>query len=227
MAWLATGALPLWRGRVIAGEMAAACQLLAPAEAREAPAPPAGARCGPADAEGIHDCEIGWTEDRMRNLWQPQELTNWCWAAAISMLFSASGLVMSQPGIVEWQYGDVLDEPEHLKDILDLLNRAWSDGQGQHFHFVTTMAGQRADLRSLAEPLLADMDSGRPWLIFHGSHVVLLARVTFEFNVRTGRKRIVGGSVLDPMPGEGVRPLREDEWVPRYAVRVRVVADND
>lgn len=212
---------------MIAGALAAACQLLAPVAATEAHAPPAGARCSLPDADGIRRCAIGWTEDRMRNLWQPQELTNWCWVAAISMLFSASGLVMSQPGIVERQFGDVLDEPEHLKDILDLLNRAWSDAQGQHFHFITAMAGQRTDLRSLAEPLLADMDIGRPWLIFHGSHVVLLARVTFEFNVRTGRQRIVGGSVLDPMPGEGVRALRDAEWVPRYAVRVRVVADND
>ncbi|WP_374669585.1 hypothetical protein [Ramlibacter sp.] len=204
-----------------------AASLLAPAQAREAAALPAGARCGPAGADGGRHCAIGWTEDRMRNLWQPQEETNWCWAAAISMLFSASGLVMSQAGIVERQYGAPLDEPEHMADVLDLLGRAWSDAQGNHFHFITALAGRYLDLRDLAAPLLADMSQGRPWLIFHARHVVLLARVTFEFNERTGRMRIVGGSVLDPNPGEGVRALRADEWVPRYAVRVRVHADND
>lgn len=171
-------------------------------------------------------CEIGWTEDRMRNLWEPQALSNWCWVAAISMLFSASGMVMSQPGIVERMYGDVLDEPEHMADVLELLSRAWSDGHGNHFHFVTAQAGRNVDLRSLAEPLLADMSLDRPWLIFHARHVVLLARVTFEFDPRTGHRRIVGGSVLDPNPGGG-RALRADEWAPRYAVRVRVVVDND
>ncbi len=187
---------------------------------------PASARCAPDASNGQHQCAVGWTQAHLYNLWQPQELTNWCWAAAISMLFSASGLVMSQPGIVERHYGELLDEPEHLQDILDLLNRAWSDAQGRRFRFVTEIAGRGVDLRSLAGPLLADMDLGRPWLIFHARHVVLLPRVEVETDARRRAARIVGGTVLDPDPGQGVRPLRADEWVPRYAVRVRVVADD-
>jgi len=195
--------------------------------AQESVALPAAARCAPEASDRSRLCAIGWTEHRMRNLWQPQELTNWCWAAAVSMLFSASGMVISQSDLVEEQYGEVVDEPEHMADVLDLLNRAWSDDQGRRFRFVTELAGRGVDLRSLAEPLLADMEEGRPWLIFHARHVVLLPRLDVEVGPGSSTVRIVGATVLDPNPGEGVRALRADEWVARYAVRVRIEALDD
>jgi len=186
------------------------------------------ARCDPADARGRMHCVVGWDDERMLAALEPQQASQWCWAAAIASLVKDAGIVQSQMAIVEDQFGAVLDLPTTKTGLLALLNRVWVDARGNTFRSRATELPPGQDLRALAEQVLDELDAGRPLILGVRNragaqgHIVLLAQAHFELFLNQDAYRITGGKVIDPAPGEGVRPLYYPEFRPAFVATVRV-----
>ncbi|WP_374669583.1 hypothetical protein [Ramlibacter sp.] len=186
------------------------------------------ARCGPADALGRMHCAVGWDDDRMLGALEPQQALQWCWAAAVASLIKDAGHVQSQMAIVEEQFGAVVDRPLTKHGLLDLLNRVWTDERGNTFRSRAAELPPAGDLRAVAPTVLNELDAGRPLILgvrggpASQGHIVLLAQAHFELYLNEDAVRLTGGKVIDPAPGEGVRPLRFTEIRPFFVATVRV-----
>jgi len=198
------------------------------APARDAVTIAPSAHCSPADARGRMHCVVGWDDERMLAALEPQQASQWCWAAAIASLVKDAGIVQSQMAIVEDQFGAVLDLPTTKSGLLALLNRVWADPRGNVFRSRATELPPATDLRTLAEPILDELDAGRPLILGlkprpgAQGHIALLAQAHFELFLNQDAYRLTGGKVIDPAPGEGVRPLYYLEYRPAFVATVRV-----
>ena len=65
-----------------------------------------------------------------------QRMSQWCWAASISMVFSYLGHPVSQPRIVAEVYGSLLNIPQPGYLLAQQLNRSWLDDWGRPFPLV-------------------------------------------------------------------------------------------
>lgn len=198
------------------------------APARDALTIAPSAHCEPADARGRMHCVVGWDDERMLAALEPQQASQWCWAAAIAALVKDAGLAHSQLTIVEDQFGAALDLPTTKGELLALLNRVWADPRGNVFRSRATALPPDTDLRTVADTVLDELDAGRPLILgLRGrpgvqGHIVLLAQAHFELFLNQDAYRLTGGKVIDPAPGEGVRPLYYLEFRPAFVATVRV-----
>src|SRR5437764_11638959 len=72
---------------------------------------------------------------------QQQKMSQWCWAASISMLFSYYGHPVSQEKIVQSLYGRIVNLPSGTGwNIASRLNRSWVDDNNQRFQSQLTAA---------------------------------------------------------------------------------------
>jgi len=145
-----------------------------------------------------------------------QESREWCWAACIEMVFAYYGHRVSQSRIVRETWGGLVDKPVHKRQLLDDLNRDWTDNRGRRFR-------SNADVFDRPAAGVPDLRRNRPLILGTLGHTVVLTAITLEIDDFSGRWNIAGAVVHDPWPGHGARILSGEEWRNvRFAVRVEL-----
>jgi hypothetical protein len=182
--------------------------------------------CAKPDRKGVQRCRTGLPRQRMQQLLRMQEDTQWCWAAGIAMVFASMGLEVEQGHVVRANFGELLNWPARDREITRLLNRRWQDRSGRAYVASARTSEVEVDISRHAPHLVEELASGRPVILAAMKHLVVLAEVEFERSA-DGESRIVGGTVLDPAAGRGIRPLEEHELKPTYLARIRVEPADD
>ena len=145
-----------------------------------------------------------------------QESREWCWAACIEMVFGYYGHRVSQSRIVRETWGGLVDKPVHERQLLDDLNRSWTDNRGRRFR-------SNADVFNQPAAGVADLRRNRPLILGTLGHTVVLTAITLEIDDFSGRWNIAEAVVYDPWTGHGARILSAEEWRNvRFAVRVEL-----
>lgn len=188
----------------------------------------AAVRCAPSDAAGIERCVAGLGAATVQRIYQPQEASNWCWAASISMVLRRYGLQVGQQQVVRTRLGRADNVRVSADAIGDLLTRSWDDAAGRHASSSATLLPPWHRALGLAAPeVLDDLAQGRPLLVGAEEHAMVLVQLVFERRT-DGRAltpagvRIVRAVVLDPASDAWLRSLRAGERHPDYVARVQV-----
>ena len=147
----------------------------------------------------------------------PQQQSNWCWAACISMIFAFYGYSVQQSTIVSEIFGSAVDRPGAPNMILAELNKLWTDERGRRFR--SQGDAQTANAFSAVK----DLQANQPLIIGSHGHAMVLTALTGDTNVQTDQYQFVEAIVRDPMVG--MRRLDPREWnMISFAARVRVVS---
>ena len=147
-----------------------------------------------------------------QNAYRPQDASQWCWAASISMLFNYYNHPVSQQAIVQSLYGRLIDLPSGPGwNIAARLNTAWVDGNGKRFRAHLTGAYDfDAGVMTISNAMLVnELDQDRPVIIGTRGHAVVGTAVQY-LQGPTG-PFITGIGVFDPWPGRGARGLDQRE----------------
>ncbi len=189
--------------------------LLAPASSRAQPP------CSAADARGVSDCHVALSDAVVGQMLQAQERPRWCWAAAISIVFARYGYALAQSDIVERMYGLPADlgMPTHF--LPAVIEREWvSDGRALKASAHYQAAAPGRTVPASATLLVSSLQAGHPLILSSNGHAVVVVGIRFE---RQGQAlRFTGGTVIDPMPGVGLRPLHADELGVALLARVEI-----
>lgn len=179
--------------------------------------------CGSPDAGGTRLCRAGLSDESVQRMVSVQEQSQWCWAAAISMIFAHHGYQVAQQEIVKDGYGVAADLPAPSGQAMtNAMSRAWTDTRNRPFKARTQASdalGRRYQVSN--DRVLAELMAGRPLLVGAMRHAVVLVRLSYQMRA-DGGVRIVSGTVIDPQPGQGVRPLLRGEMHPTYVAAVHI-----
>ena len=211
---LRRSSLPSFRSFLAVSALAA---LAFPSQAQEV--------CGTPNLYGVSICSAGLPSESVQQLAVVQEQPQWCWAASISMIFAHHGYAVRQEEIVKEGHGEVVDLPAPSGQAMTkALSRAWVDGKARTFQGQVAASDTYAREFQVSEhKVLAELADGRPLLIGAMNHAVVLVGLRYEKSER-GNVRILGGTVIDPRPGVGVRPLMGGEMKPTYVAAVEMMA---
>lgn len=172
-------------------------------------------RCG-YDGYGRQICTVGIPSFQAQQIAERQYMSEWCWAASISMIFNYYNHPVSQARIVKEAYGRIVDMPGSPLAILRSLNRPWVDDNDEEFsvvadHFTANYLTAIEDLRN---------DS--PQLIGALGHAVVLTAMTFV-DTPAG-PQVISAIVRDPWPtSPSRREMTAQEWYNvQLGVRIRV-----
>jgi len=125
---------------------------------------------------------------------------------------------MPQHEIVRQTWGDIVNMPGHPDQILDNLNRPWTDERGRRFRVMGDT--YTANEYTAAQDLTNDM----PLIIGTLGHAMVLTSILYTRD-KSGNGEVNGVVVRDPWPGVGRRQLSGEEWYYRaFLARVRVYA---
>lgn len=172
-------------------------------------------QCGN-DAYGRPLCTVGISTFEIQKAAQQQYMSQWCWAACISMIFGYYEHPVSQARIVREAYGGIVNMLGSPHAILRSLNRRWTDDNGEEF-------------RVTADPFTAnyltaidDLKDDEPQLIGALGHAVVLTAMTYY--ITPNGPYVVSAIVRDPWPGRpSRREMTSDEWYNvQFAARIRV-----
>jgi hypothetical protein len=164
-------------------------------------------------------------KDKLAHIYASQEMSEWCWAASISMLLGYYGHSISQQRIVQSIYGGIANIPGDAGALLHSLNRPWTDDDGSRFSvstnglFVPELGS--ADLNN--SDIVSALDSDDPILYCTMQHAMVLTAVSYV----GGPYNIVSGWVMDPWPGNGLRALTPQEMRPYPMGTLRMAATID
>jgi hypothetical protein len=180
-------------------------------------------QCGAPDAAGIQQCRAALAPDAVQRMATVQERSNWCWAASMSMIFAHHGYTLTQERIARTRYADGADLGASPTDITRLLDRPWQDTQGRSF-VSSVRSGSRTErgFKFGNDTVIRELIAQRPLLVGTHSHALVLVAVEYERFTLQDAVRITGGTVIDPWPLQGVRPLRPAELRPGYVAAVQV-----
>lgn len=180
--------------------------------------------CTPADAHGIAHCRAGLSPELMQRMDVRQQKSQWCWAAALAMVFARYGHQVPQEEIVERLYGEAVDRPLRGRDFATLIGGDFVARDGSRLAATATRAQVAIGTDPAAAVRLAigSLSQGRPLLISAQGHMVVLVAIRFQRFVRDGEVRITSGTVIDPLPTGGIRPLQAAETVPDFIAAVSV-----
>ncbi|RYF37539.1 MAG: hypothetical protein EOO25_18985 [Comamonadaceae bacterium] len=181
--------------------------------------------CGEPDAAGIRQCSTGLDAAQILHMGASQEKSQWCWAASIAMVFSHHGFSVTQEDIVRKEYADGADKPLAATQVAPVLQRAWQDSGGRSF-FASVTAGDAPRRRFLFndDTVIRELQAQRPLIVGALGHAMVLVQVQYQRFTVQDAVRIVGGVVIDPTPGKGVRQLTRLELNPTYVAAVQVAA---
>ncbi len=181
--------------------------------------------CGDPDAAGARLCRAGLSAERVQRMVAVQEQSQWCWAAAISMIFAHHGYQVAQQEIVKDGYGIAADLPAPSGQAMtNAMSRAWTDTRNRPFQaraLASDALGRQNQVSN--DRVLAELMAGRPLLVGAMRHAVVLVGLRYQRRA-DGGVRIVSGTVIDPQPGQGVRPLLRGELKPTYVAAVQIDA---
>lgn len=179
--------------------------------------------CGEPNEAGIQLCRSGLDAAQITHMRASQEKSQWCWAASIAMVFSHHGFAVAQEDIVRQQYSDGADKALPVTQVAPVLQRAWQDRSGRAF-FASVTAGNAPTRRFLFgdDTVIRELRAQRPLIVGALGHAMVLVQVNYERFTAQDAVRIVGGVVIDPAPGKGVRYLTRLELNPAYVAAVQV-----
>ncbi len=148
-----------------------------------------------------------------------QTQTEWCWAASMSMIFRYYNHPIAQERIVKETWGQLVNMPGSVDQILSDLNRKWTDDNAQDF----TSVGDPYS----ANPVTAaqDLAGDDPLLICSLGHAMVLTALTYiQDPLAPGGASVTQAVVRDPWPANGgKRALSPQEWANvSLLARVRV-----
>jgi hypothetical protein len=164
----------------------------------------------------LQQCTVGIPAITFGSAFQQQ--SEWCWAACISMVFNYYHHPVSQARIVKETWETIVNMPAQNDDILNDLNKSWTDDRGNDF----TSSG---DMLSVSvETAADDLKGSRPLIIGALGHAMVLTALTANVDRMTGQYEIVAATVRDPWPTNGVRKiLSPQEWFNiQFAARITV-----
>lgn len=186
--------------------------------------------CAPSGEPGVERCVSGLPIATLSAMFEPQQASNWCWAASVAMILRRYGVAIPQEQVVRTAFGLAANEGASVRAIADLLNRGWDDARG---HALVASARLLPPWRrsfGLAAPeVLDDLAQGKPLLVGVQRHAMVLVQVIYERRV-DGQPltmvgvRMVSATVLDPASYEWLRALRAAELQPDFLARVDVHA---
>jgi hypothetical protein len=120
--------------------------------------------------------------DRFQQTYQPQYLSQWCWAACISMLFDYYGHPVAQQRIVSEVYGRIVDLPAGSGFVVaQELNRRWRDDRGRPFRS-RLLAVFDVDANVMVmdnRQIVSALGNEEPLIIGTRSHAVVMTAVDF------------------------------------------------
>jgi len=184
----------------------------------------ASTECDAADVRGVQRCSSGLEATQVERIQITQEKDKWCWAASIAMVFAHHGLSVTQGELVLRQFGSLVDRAISGSTITRLLAAGgWRDRGGRGFLSTATVSDKTSGRFQLGDQtVVSELAQDRPLILGSDGHAVVLVRVEYE---RAGKHalRITGGTVIDPMPGRGVRALMAPELDPNYLAAVSLV----
>lgn len=174
--------------------------------------------CGPFVPPGVQQCMAGLDSSlaHATATGGGQQLSQWCWAACIAMVFRYYGMNVPQAQIVQQTFGQTVNLPSQPGQILANLNRQWIDASGCQF-------GVSGDAFT-ANPVTASQDLAQdmPLIIGTMGHAMVLTSITYVRD-QFGNGNVTAAVVRDPWPGRGRRVLSPQEWHgTSFLVRIRV-----
>ncbi len=191
------------------GAAAGAC--LAPHDLRGA------LSCGqPMPPYGVRACTAGIPAERLNTVYATQQMSEWCWAACLEMVFAYYGHPVSQQQIVVQTWGAVANVPGQPYQIVQDLNRPWVDANGRRFRVSGDVFS--ANAATAAQDLAGEM----PLIIGSLGHAMVLTAISYNV-APNSQGAPTGALVRDPWPGRGRRALSQQEWAGTMLLaRIRV-----
>jgi hypothetical protein len=169
---------------------------------------------------------------RFTRIYAAQEMSNWCWAASLSMLFNYYGYPVRQERIVEEVYGQLLNGTATTLQMSQQVNRNWFDDSGRQFAARLVSAydyeyGVNAlDNNTIINALVAE----HPLLFANETHATVLTSVAYApappLSYAPGIEAAILNAVMfDPWPGIGERAPQVGELVAAsYGGKMRYLA---
>lgn len=143
-----------------------------------------------------------------------QDRSQWCWAAAISMLFSYYDHPVDQSRIVTSLYGRTVNLPSGPGwNIASRVNADWIDDNDVKFRSRLTAAYDfDAGFNNLNNAwLVNELDQDRPFIVGTNGHAVVATAV--QYFVTPMGPQVISIGVFDPWPGRGARGLTPGEML--------------
>lgn len=165
------------------------------------PGTAAAAQACEAQGGGAQRCTAGIAAPLLPAFTQVQRASNWCWAAAVSMVLGRYGVQVPQEQVVRAQFGAAVNLSLPAQALPALLTRTWRDLRGRVLEATGQPLPPQA-LATLAPEVLEDLAGGRPLIVGAQRHAVLLVQVAYE-RLADGRLRLLEALVLDPAAGSG------------------------
>ena len=163
-------------------------------------------------------CEAGINITRLPTIYATQEMSQWCWAASLEMIFSYYGYSVPQQAIVQATFGMVDNLPAFSGAFISSnLNRTWIDSGGRRFRSeIRGLYDFNAGMVALNNQMIIEaLAQERPLLLGNTSHAVVLTAVSYS--QAAWGPDIFNIGVLDPWPGIGMRGAQSPaELVPMH-----------
>jgi hypothetical protein len=169
--------------------------------------------CEPVPSGNLCTAEVDFGQFAQTAFMQ-QAMSQWCWAASISMIFSFYGHHVGQDRIVAEAYGSIANVPAPGIVVASQLNRTWIDDDRRAFSAQLTGAFDvAAGVNTLDNArLVAELNADHPVLIGTASHAMVLTK--FQYLVTPFGSQPQRMGVFDPWPGRGARDLTVAESTP-------------
>lgn len=200
----------LSRRSIVSGGLAAALHTSAsssPASSRET--------CNPTPFGTVCRAEVAF--ETLEASYSPQEQSQWCWAACISMVFAHAGKRVSQERIVEQVYHRRVNLPAMTGGtITAMVNRRWRADNGSEFTSrVTGLFDAQAGAAAINNAMIVnELRRERPLIVGARTHAMVATAVDYIPTPMGPNIQAVG--VFDPWPGRGPRALMPDEARPVF-----------
>lgn len=148
---------------------------------------------------GVRHCHTRLRQKMVLQSAKRQHMSQWCWAAALSMIFGYYGHPVSQERIVRDAWGRAADMPRHVDEIMRDINRNWTDDNGKRF----SVSGKKLTLHHLALPRHAAraISKGQPLIVGSLGHATVLTEMRWEEDA-DGSLFVTDLIVSDPVNGK-------------------------
>jgi hypothetical protein len=145
-----------------------------------------------------------------------QNCPEWCWAAAISMVFKFFGFSVAQERIVIETYGQLVCWPAFQYEVVSAnLNRCWKDDLGRTFRAVLTAAyDAQAGVNAINNAIIInELQNRRPILYGNTHHAMVIVGASYAPG--PAGPNILEVDVMDPWPpSQRIHPLSGPEMLP-------------
>lgn len=189
----------------------------------------ASTQCTPDIVNGGQDCisQVNFSQFA-QTAFQTQQLTEWCWAASIAMVWAYYGHPVAQSEIVDAVFGGVTNSPAQDAQILQALSGPRTDDNGKRFNSnVTGVYDAQSGIATLSYTQLgSELDANRPIIIGtvnpdgSGGHAVVLTAISYyvpagyPIQIDPSGINITGAGVFDPWPGNGAHGISLSQLTP-------------